>query len=274
MALVRDALAARIAAGSRVVVVGTRGPDASDALRACGCDVMIVAHPHAVREAAPFDAALVTEFDERWGHPSVFLRELRSSLGRAGRLLISHAGTGAAAVRITVYGESNGEAVAPVMRELDLDRFATRALAELLASSGYRVLAGTPSDGWIEGAAIDREMPGEASTVRVAAGDDRLALAEAELRDLRAFVQTVLERQRRLHEELARLRGSVAQREAALVTLRAQLDEAFGAAALAQERLLQLGAAELQLAAAEARIADLDARRIRLSSAVVELRER
>ncbi|MBD5655713.1 MAG: hypothetical protein IAI50_11130 [Candidatus Eremiobacteraeota bacterium] len=268
----RDELAQRIVPGSRVVVVGDRDPAVADALRAGGCDVTTVVHPNFARNEAAFDVAIFGEFREDWRHPSDVLRELRSSLCARARVLVSRAGTERAAVRVAVYGESVGENVAPVVRGCDLDRFGVRALGELLGSAGFRVIAGMPNDEWIEGVAIAGDAADGAP--RVAAESATESPDRAELRELRTLVRTVLERQRRLHEELARLRASIARRDETLALLRSRLEDRAGANLLAQERLIRLEATEVRLAEARAQIADLEARRLRLTEVVRELRER
>jgi hypothetical protein len=266
---VHEQLAARIAAGSAVVIVGERAAAAAESLRAGGCDVTTVGDPACVADAAPFDAAVVAEFDERWGQPSEFLRGLRPSLRSDGRVLVSRRDAGAAAMRVGLYGESVGEAVAPTVRPVDLERFAASALEGLLRTAGYRVVAGAPGDAWIEGIPAPEPARGEATPPL-----DPLALAHAEVRELRAFTATVLERQRRLHEELARLRASLARRDESLAALRDELAELAGVRAVALERERQLTVAEGRFAEAEGRILDLEARRQRLTEAIAELRER
>lgn len=267
-----EQLAARIAPGSTVVIVGERAAAAAESLRAGGCEVTTVGDPAGVGGAAPFDAAVVAEFDEGWGQPSELLRGLRPSLRSDGRVLVSRRDAGAAAVRVAHYGESAGEPVAPTVRPVDLELFAAGALEELLLAAGYRVVAGSPGDAWIVGtpnpqAAVAPAMP---ATQRHAP----LALALAEVRELRAFTTTVLERQRRLHEELALLRASLARRDESLAALRDELAAITDARAVACERERRLVAAESRLTEAQGRILDLEARRRRLAEAVAELRER
>ena len=60
-------------------------------------------------------------------------------------------------MRVAVFDESEGETVAPLVRDEDLERFGVRALTEMLQTAGYRVIPGTPDDAWLEARAAEAD---------------------------------------------------------------------------------------------------------------------
>ncbi len=274
--MLADLELSRFAPRSRVLLVGACDAGTLDALRERECDVR--AYPPSNGRAGPrvFDVALVTEFREAWSHPAELLRDLKELLAPEGRIAVSTLSAGAAAIRIAMYGESRGETTAPTLRAQDVELSAAPALVALLAEAGYRIVPGTERRAWIEGVAAEtRDTESKGASQR--AGPDeagQLELAIREIAALRQFFTATHDGQRRLHEELSRLRALLAERDKALFALQSQLDAARAQAALTRERTEALERANHRLAEMEAFVADAEARRARLAAALGELRER
>ncbi len=235
----------------------------------------------AVRDAR-FDAAVFCEFPEWLPEPRVLLAEIARNMNAGARFVAHVPPLVRTAVRVAVFKGSVGEYIAPVVTDDDVALYGVRSLAALFEEAGFRLSPFGPSASILEGVLDAGAAGGDAATAPPESAlfpepavDERLAYAERELAELRAFFSTIHDNQRRLHEEAARLRAMLGAREIELDALRLETWELRRkTTAVVEDGSSLQRALEAEVARSRATIADLEARNVRLREALAELRDR
>jgi hypothetical protein len=239
----------------------------------------------AVRDAR-FDAAVFCAFPESLPEPKILLAEIARNMNAGARVVAHVPPLVRAAVRIAVFKGSVGEYIAPVVTDDDVALYGVRSLATLFEEAGFRLAPFGPSasilEGVLDAAAAAGGVAGDAAIAPPDGAlfpepsvDERLAYAERELAELRAFFATIHDNQRRLHEEAARLRAMLGAREVELDALRLETWELRRkTTAVVEDGSSLVRALEADVARSRATIADLEARNVRLREALAELRDR
>jgi hypothetical protein len=254
-----------------------------------------------------FDVVVFAGFPEALPEPRVLLAEVARTMNEGARFVATVPSLVRTAVRVAVFGGSVGENVAPVVTNDDVAIYGLRSLAMLFEEAGFRVTPAGPAASILHGVldavpSVDA-VPGDSAAAggsaavggSVAAGgglpaggfsvagvlfpeptvEERLAFAEREVAELRAFFGTIHDNQRRLHEETARLRSMLGAREVELDVLRTETWELRRkTTVVVEDGSALVRALESDVARQRATIADLEARNVRLREALAELRDR
>jgi hypothetical protein len=265
-------LASHVPSLARVLVVGSIDDDLATGLAARRCEV------RQYGEGAPgeaYDAAILVAFPNDAGATAAFLRDLASGLAAEGRLILDATRLAAPAVRETVSDRESSEN--------DVLLYGTYSIVALLEEAGLTVLPSAPGAHVLEAtlAPPAGAIPTPVEPVarpfanEIVAPDqsDRLAYAEREVSELRAFFKVIHDNGRRLQEELARTRSAVGDRDLEIAKLRAEILRSLGRTPEEDDRDRTIALRDAELREVKGRVADLETRVVRLRETLVDLRD-